>query len=264
MFPVEFVAFVMIGIVAGFVAGLMGISGGMVIVPCLAFAFYVLGMPDAYRMHVVIGTAFAAMVFGTFVSSHTHRKHGRVLFHVVKPMTCGLIVGAVIGACIVRVLSGRVLRILFGTLELVVGGRFLLSVKEMKRHASLPSRGISALMATFVGILSTVLGIGGGLINVPLLLYLGVPTKQAIGTASLLGFVTCVLATCSLLIAGWGSVSYPHVVGWIHIPACIGVGMGAACSAPAGAGMTAHLPARVLHKVFGSLLLAAGLMLIAG
>ncbi|MCY3974181.1 MAG: sulfite exporter TauE/SafE family protein [Simkaniaceae bacterium] len=262
MFVLEVVAFICVGLVAGFISGLMGISGGVVIVPCLTLAFYLIHIPVEFRMHVVIGTALATMVFGTFASSHTHRKHGRVLFPIVKPMIVGIIVGTVTGSGIAKFLPGQVLRILFGMTELAVGIRFILPVKEATRHTSLPSKGMLMLIATGVATISTVLGIG--LLYVPILIYSGVPTKKAIGTASMLGFITVVSATCFLFVTGRGTVSYPLTSGWIYVPAFLAVGIGLVCMAPVGAKVTTHLPTAVLHRVFGSVLLIAGLILIFG
>lgn len=258
----EVLSFAVIGALAGILSGLLGIGGGIVTIPCLLLVFNYIDIPPSSFMHLAIGTSLAAMVFNTLSASYSHYKKEAVLINIVKPMALGVIIGALVGASIARVLPSKFLQIFFGCFEILLGVRFLLPEKAMKKHHSLPHFwGLSAI-SFGVSTFSTVLGIGGGLINVPILNYFHVPVKKAIGTSSALSFLISLFGACSFLLLGMHAPHVQESVGFLYIPAFIIISIISFFTAPYGVKLAHTLPTSILKKIFGGVLLLAGLSMI--
>lgn len=255
-------SFGIVGILAGILSGLLGIGGGIVTIPCLVFLFTYLGLPPQSIMHLAIGTSLAAMVFNTLSGSYTHHKKGAVLFSIVKPMSLGILVGAVVGALIASFLSSKFLQIFFGVFEILLGTRFFLPDSKASKEHSIPSfwplSGISALVTAF----STILGIGGGMVNVPILTHFGVPVKKAIGTSSALSFLISFCGAISFLLLGMRGTHMPDSLGYLYIPAFLMISIVSFFAAPYGARLAHRLPTHIMKKVFAVVLIAAGLSII--
>lgn len=258
----QILSFGVIGILAGTLSGLLGIGGGVVTIPCLVLIFSQLDIPQEAIMHLAIGTSLAAMVFNTFSGSYTHHKKRAVLFHIVKPMALGVVLGAVLGATAANFLSSHFLQIFFGAFEILLGIRFLLPDSKTNKKHPLPSfwplSGISFCVTAF----STLLGIGGGMVNVPILSHFGVPVKKAIGTSTALSFLISFCGAVFFLLLGMHSSKVPDTLGFLYIPAFLIISVVSFFTAPYGARLAHLLPTKVLKKVFAVVLLAAGLVMV--
>lgn len=263
-FGVEIFAFIATGLAAGILAGLLGLGGGVVTIPCLILVFHFLKIPHDLVMHLAIGTSLAAMIFNTLSSFYSHYRRNGVIFDIVKPMALGVIVGSFFGAMIAKVLPGSLLQIIFGIFECLVGLKFLLPQKEVKHMRKMPKFFGLSVISLFVSTISTMLGVGGGLINVPVLTHYHVSMKKAIGTSSALSFFISLLGAVYFLLLGAGSTEYPGTFGYIFLPAFIVISITALFSAPWGVKLAHSLPTDVLRKVFGVVLMLAGIGMIIG
>ena len=255
-------SFGLIGILAGLLSGLLGIGGGIVTIPCLLLVFSKLDIPSSAAMHLAIGTSLAAMVFNTLSGSYAHYKKKAVLFHVLKPMALGIIIGAILGATIANFLSSHFLKIFFGCFEILIGIRFLMPNPKEIKEKTLPSFWPLSAISLCVTTLSTLLGIGGGLLNVPILSHFGTPVKKAIGTSSALSFLISLCGAISFLVFGMQATKAPDTLGYIYIPAFLMISFVAFFAAPFGAHLAHRLPTKVLKKTFALILIGAGLTMI--
>lgn len=258
----EIIAFTFIGIIAGMLSGLLGIGGGVITIPCLLFSFKMMGLPPNSWMHLAIGTSLAAMIFNTFSAAWSHHKKQSVLFEVVKPMALGILFGGMIGATFARILPSFFLQNIFGAFEVILGIRFLIPTKKPMREAPLPHFWKLSGIALAISSLSTFLGIGGGLINVPILMHYHVPAKKAIGTSAALSFLISAFGAMSFLVMGIQRADFEHALGYIYIPAFWAISITSFVVAPFGAKLAHHLHTHHLRKVFGIALCIAGLAMI--
>jgi len=263
-FGIEIFAFIATGLAAGILAGLLGIGGGVVTIPCLILTFHFLKVPHHLIMHLAIGTSLAAMIFNTFSSSYSHYRKNGVIFSIVSPMALGVLVGSFIGAMLAKVLPGNLLQIIFGVFECLVGLKFLLPEKPLKQTRKMPKFFGLTVISLVVSSISTMLGIGGGLLNVPVLTHYHVPLKKAIGTSSALSFLISLIGAIYFLVLNAGSTDFPGTVGFIFIPAFIVISIVALLSAPWGVKLAHVLPTDILRRVFGVVLVLAGIAMIAG
>lgn len=258
----EIISFGLIGILAGLLSGLLGIGGGIVTIPLLLVVFTQIGIPSAEIMHLAIGTSLAAMVFNTFSASYSHYKKEAVLFHIVKPMGLGIIIGAIAGAVIARIASSSFLQIFFGIFEVLFGIRFLLPEAKIKKEKKLPSFWGLSVISISVTTLSTMLGLGGGIVNVPILTHFNIPVKKAIGTSSALSFLISLFGALFFLLVGMHSTPIEDSVGYLYIPAFLIISIISFFVAPFGAKLAHILPTKILKRIFGLALLVAGLVMI--
>ena len=258
----EVVSFAIIGVLTGFLSGLIGIGGGIIMIPCLLLVFNYIDIPPQNYMHLAIGTSLAAMVFNTLSASYSHYRKKAVFFHIIKPMSIGIVLGAFIGVSITRVLSSQFLQVFFGVFECLLGLHFFWPNKKAMKKKPLPKFWSLSAIAFSVSTLSIILGIGGGLLNVPILNYFHVPVKKAIGTSSALSFLTSCFGVASFLLIGKNTPKTPENIGFFYIPAFIIISIGSFFAAPYGVKLAHHLPTKNLKKVFGSILLIAGLSMI--
>jgi len=266
MFVFSLFLYALIGIGSGFLAGLLGISGGIVTVPCLLFVFTLMKFPSVDIMQLAMGTSLAAMVFNAISSTYYHHKEKSVDWALVKAMSPGLILGCASGAFISYLLPTSALKIIFGLFSVILGLYFY-------RQRALPDveRQISAgpplLNAAAFGVstLSNILGIGGGTMMVPLFVALKMPMGSAVGTSAAMGFIISLGGAVSYLafglVSGLGETIYPHTLGFIYIPAFIVLSITTFLSAPFGARMTHRIASDRLKKYFAIFLIAVGIFL---
>lgn len=259
---IEIISFAFVGILAGLLSGLLGIGGGVITIPFLLVIFKMIRIPAVSIMHLAIGTSLAAMVFNTLSSSYAHYKKEAILFHLVKPMALGVIVGALLGAMIARFASSYFLQIFFGCFELLLGIRYLLPESKTHKEKKLPHFWALSMIALCVTTLSTMLGVGGGMINVPVLTHFNVPVKKAIGTSSALSFLISLFGAIFFLLMGMGSTHAYETVGYLYLPAFIIISIVAFFVAPYGAKLAHRLHTTVLRRIFGLALIAAGATMI--
>jgi uncharacterized membrane protein YfcA len=261
-FGTEIFLFVGIGLVAGLLAGLLGLGGGIVIVPALVFTFKYLHIPSDQLMQLAVGTSLAAMIINSFSSFLSHYKKKGVIFAIVKPMAMGILVGSCFAVLIAKSFSSRFLQTFFGIFQCLLGLYFLFPQKPPKKTRSLPSPFPLSLIGTGVAAISTILGIGGGLINVPIFTHYHIPFKKAIGTSAALSFLISVIGTLFFLIFAEQHSEVPYTIGFIYLPAFIVIGLVAFFTAPFGVKLAHSMPVDILKRLFGAILIFSGLSMI--
>ena len=253
----DFAAYLALGAVVGFFAGLLGIGGGIVIVSTLALMLPARGVPAEYVMHLAIGTSLAAIVLGSAASFRAHHRHGAVDWTVVRAMIPGLLAGVLIGSILSRFTSNGFLKAffigftLFVILQMVSG-----AAPAPSPSRSLPGRGALAAVAFVIGVCSSLFGGGAAALGVPFLTWRGVTTHRAIGTVAALGFPLALAGTVGYAIAGWGLAGLPSgSVGFVYVPAFVGIAATSMLLAPLGAKLAHRLRGPTLRRIFAAFLL---------
>jgi len=251
-----YVAYLILGAIAGFVAGLFGVGGGLLLVPVLLFLFDAQHFPPDQLMHLALGTSMAIILFTSLSSMRKHHQHGAVNWQVVLRITPGILLGTVIGTLAASSISTRGLGIFFTVFVYFAASQILLDARP---HPSrqLPGAFGMTLAGVFTGCVSTLVSIGGGTITTPFLLWCNVTLRNAIGTSSAIGFPIAVGGFIGYVFIGMGVESLPdYSFGFVYLPAMLWVAIASIVSAPFGAKATHRMKTVVLRKMFALLLLA--------
>ena len=204
----------------GFLAGLFGIGGGLITVPFLFFIFDSLNINQDYLMHLAVGTSFAIIVPTSIVSLLTHKKYGSVDFSVIKNYAIFVIIGVLSGTIFAAVMDTKSL-LLFFTIIVFLCGAYLLNIKDKTDKLKVNFNLIPRILLGFIsGFISSTMGIGGAIMNVPILRYFGYPINKAIGSAVAIGSVISSFGAIGFLITGTIlKTNLPLSMGFINIPA---------------------------------------------
>ncbi len=206
------------GAVAGVLAGLLGVGGGIVIVPVLYHVFTGLGIDEAVRMHLAVGTSLATIVPTSIRSALAHRQRGSLDAALLRALLPGVLAGVLVGAVASAWLSGPVLSAVFAGVALIVAAHMALGDRAPRLGHGLPGRAGSAVLGALIGGLSTLMGIGGGTLSVPLLSGLGVAMHTAVGTGAAIGTVISVPGALAFAWNGWGVAALPAAsVGYVNL-----------------------------------------------
>tara|TARA_B100000700_G_scaffold147498_1_gene164320 strand:+ start:987 stop:1817 length:831 start_codon:yes stop_codon:yes gene_type:complete len=206
-------------IVAGFFAGFFGIGGGIITVPCLFYIFGSIGIDKSIIMHLAVGTSFAIIVPTAMMSVYTHYKHKAVDFSVIRSYGIFVIIGVIIGAFSAALMETKSLVLFFSLIIyfLALNLIFLKDKSKIKIKFSIIQR---TVLGFFVGFISSLMGIGGAIMNVPILKFVGFTINKAIGTAASIGFLISIFGTLGFLITGmFAEQNIPLSAGFIYIPA---------------------------------------------
>ncbi len=250
-------ALVVLGGAAGFTAGLLGIGGGTIIVPGLLGVFAALGFGGPYLMHTAIGTSFAIMITTGISSARSHWKRDAVDFGVLRHLGPGLLVGVVVGTLIARQASTDGLMLFFAAALMLMAALMFFDPSRRQRvvqsGSAMPYPGFAG--AT-IGVISSLMGIGGTALSVPYMTLCGVPIKRAVGTASALGLAVALPALAGYCAIGVGQgPKPPFTIGFINVFAWLCIMPFAAVSAPLGARFAHALPVNALRRIFASFLM---------
>ena len=256
-----------VGGLAGFSAGLFGIGGGAVIVPALFFAFSSLGYSQDVVMHSAIATSAAVIVVNAVRSVKSHHSHGAVDWDLLWPknplQSYGLWIG--IGSFAAAVwlapkLSGQALTILFAAVASVISLQFIFGRPDWQLRSSVPGGLARPFVGGSVGALSSLMGIGGGSLTVPLMAVCGVPIHRAVATASGFGFAIAVPAVIGFIIAGWDAPNRPEFsIGYVNVLGFTAVALLAFFTIPLGAALAHKISQKKLKRVFGICLMLVAL-----
>lgn len=248
------ILYVALGAVAGLIAGLLGVGGGLVIVPMLNFAFIAMGMPAEHLMHLALGTSLATIIFTSVSSFRAHDKRGAVRWDVFRGITPGIIIGTFIGAWLAAMLPTVVLKGVFVAFLYYVSAQMLLDIKPKPSRELPATKGIT-LVGSGVGCMSSIVGIGGGTLTVPFMVFCNVPMHVAIGTSSAIGFPIAVAGALGYMANGWSVAGLPaYSFGFVYLPALVGIVSASVITAPMGARLAHALPVKKLKRIFAILL----------
>ncbi|WP_022666322.1 sulfite exporter TauE/SafE family protein [Desulfospira joergensenii] len=251
-----------LGAVAGVLAGLLGIGGGLVIVPMLTFAFTGQGFPHEHILHMALGTSLASILFTSVSSMRSHHKRGAVIWPVVMRITPGILVGTFFGAWVASLLSTNFLKGFFGVFLLYVATQMLLGIKP-KPTRDIPGTAGIFSAGSIIGIFSSLVGIGGGTLSVPFLVWCNTQVHKAIGTSSAIGFPIAVAGTLGFVLNGLGIENLPSFsLGYVNLGALAGIVAASVLTAPIGVKLAHSLPIDKLKKIFALLLYVVGTRMI--
>ncbi len=260
-------AYLLLGGVAGFFAGLLGIGAGLLMVPALDELFLAQGMSADLSLRLALGTSMAGIIFNSLASLRAHHRHGAVLWPAVVAISPGIVIGTLAGSQIVRLMPTQTLGIVFAVFLVAVAVQMVLNLKPQ------PSRqlpGVAGMTATggAIGLVMSLIAGGGGVLSVPFLIWCNVDVRKAIGTSAAIGFPIAVSGTLGYVMAGFAGSGLPAgSVGVVYLPALCVVVLASSLTARFGADLAHRLPVALLRKIFAALLLvvAARLLLrIAG
>lgn len=241
--------------------GLFGIGGGVVIVPVLYLVFTQGGADPSIAMKTAVGTSLATIIITSFRSLRAHHKRGAVDFDVLRRWGPFIALGAVAGALLARVISGDLLLSLFAIGIFGIAIQRLRGARKTSRAITIPEPAQRAL-AFGTGLVSALMGIGGGVIGVILLTLQGKSMHQAVATAAGFGAAIALPGALGFMLAGIGQGALDGAIGFVHLPGFLAVALGTMVFAPIGAKLAHSLSADLLSKVFGVYLLLSGVLLV--
>jgi hypothetical protein len=259
---IEIALFLATGAIAGLSAGLLGIGGGLIIVPILFFIFNYQNVPTEHVMHMALATSLATIVVTSLSSARAHHKHGAVLWPTVFNLSPGILAGAWLGATFASSLTSGILRPVFGLFELLVAVYLLVNYRPAT-HSSSISRIKSISGGIAIGSISSIVGIGGGTLTVPFLLWHNVSIRNAVASSAACGFPIAVAGTAAYIVSGWNTAGLPaFTLGYVSLPAFAVIIITSIIAAPAGAALAHKLPEKTLRFFFALFLLALGIRML--
>jgi len=246
------------GAATGLLAGMLGIGGGLIIVPILVFIFTAHGFTPDYILHLALGTSLATITVTSISSARAHHRHGAVNWDTLRRIAPGIALGCLLGAWLASQLDTRPLKWLFVIFEFYVGTQLLMQFAPHP-HRSLPGRWGMTAMGGLIGVMSSLVGIGGGTLSVPFLVYCNRSMREAVGTSSAIGLPIAIFGSLGYAVSGWhiGGLP-PYSLGFVYLPAAIGIALISLFTAPLGARLAHLLPVTVLKKLFALLLYLLG------
>jgi len=252
------------GAVAGVLAGLLGIGGGIIIVPVLALVFRAQGVNPEVLMHVAIGTSLANIVITSLASIRTHQKHHAVQWPVFRSITPGILLGGLLGAYVAKIIGGEALRITFGIFMLLVAAQMILG-NAAQPHRQLPGTPGMLITGTLIGTMASLMGVGGGSMSVPFLTWCNMSIRHAIATSAAIGLPIALSGMTGFIISGWGVADRPvWSLGYVNIPAFCSIVVASTLCAPLGANITHRISPKRLKQLFGYLLLVLSVKILSG
>lgn len=255
----EWIAYLVLGLFAGFVAGLLGVGGGLIIVPVLVFIFTAHHFPEQYVVHLALGTALASIIFTSISSMRAHHLHAAVDWKVWRDVTPGVVTGTLLGSVLAAYLSAHFLKVFFVLFVFYAGTQMLLDIKP-KAARALP--GLPGMFAAgnVIGAVSSLVGIGGGTLSIPFMTWCNVKLHRAIGTSSAIGLPIAIAGAIGYFLNGLAvsSLLPQYSLGFLYLPALAAIVATSVVTAPLGAKLAHRLPVKKLKKIFALLLYVLG------
>ena len=248
----------LVGVVAGFFAGLFGIGGGLLIVPVLVYLLPIVGVPESLLMSTALGTSFATIVITGFSSAQRHHKLGNVVWSAVKILAPSIMVSVFICGFFIGKLDRDISSKLFACLVVYLAVKMVLSIKPKTNKTVKPLTIQSSIIGgILIGMASSAAGIGGGGFIVPFLNSRGIDMKKAIGSSAFCGMLLGTSGMFSFMLSGLGNAAMPeYSLGYIYFPAVLCITATSFFTSKLGANATAKLPVTTLKKGFALLLIA--------
>jgi len=257
------IEFALIGLLAGYLAGFLGIGGGFIVVPALAFLFLKDPATAPLAMHLAVATSLAVMLVTSLSSLLAHHRKGAIRWSLVRSMVAGLMGGAIVGAVIADLLQGDALVRIFALFAILAGFQLILG-RQPNGEKPLPGQPALSITGGGIGFISALLGIGGGAMTVPWLLWHGVNPQRSVATSAACGYPIAIAGSLSFIVLGQGNVLPDGALGYVHLPAFVGIALTSALAAPIGVATVHRLPPAAIRRVFGLFLLLVGARMLVG
>ena len=257
--------------VVGFCAGLLGIGGGLIIVPALVYLLPQLGIDHHLVMPMALGTSLATIVVTSFSAALAHHRNKNIPWLLAKQLMIAIALGSLLGAFIADLLSVDALKNTFAIAVFLLSSYMFFTIHNTRKNKviinnedeKLPSNIIVKGIGFFTGILASLMGIAGGAVLVPVLSYFKVPLRQAIGVATVSGMIVAIFGASGYVIAGFGEVNLPeYSLGYVYLPALLGIIITSSFFAPIGVKAASKLPVRTIKKSFAIFLMLVAVKMI--
>lgn len=255
--PFSLWEFALIGMMAGFAAGYLGIGGGLIIVPALIHVFSRDPATAAVSSHMAVATSLTTMLATSLSSIWAHQRRQAIDWSIVKTLLPGLLLGAAFGAWLAEQVPTRLLAQIFGAFA-VLAGLQLSFLKTRQADHPLPGRAGRGFVGLGIGSISSLVGIGGGSMTAPWLMWHGVRAQLAVATAAACGYPIALAGSAMF----FGLSSHADGVSYVNLPAVAGIAVAGVITAPAGAWLVHKSPPQHVRRAFGGLLLLVGLRLL--
>jgi uncharacterized membrane protein YfcA len=256
MTPALVGAFLALGAIVGFLAGLLGLGGGMTMVPLLTFVFARQGFAPEHVVHMAVATATATILFTSLASMREHHRHRAILWPVVAALAPGIIVGSLAGPQVVAGMSSALLSAFFGVFVAAAATNILIDRKP-KPTRELPGKIGLTMVGGGIGLISSMVGAGGAFLTVPFMTACNVPIRNCVATSAALGLPIAVAGTIGFVLAGIGQSGMPpHTIGYVYVPALLVIVAASVISAPFGARAAHRWPVQTLKRAFAFVLYA--------
>lgn len=258
-----FFALVVCGLIAGLLAGLLGVGGGIVIVPVLYFIFQLLGISPQTAILVATGTSLLIIVPTSMSSIRAHHKKGNVDFSIVSLWAPFIILGVIAGAIFSTSIKGVMATTVFGVVAILVALNMLFRAKSLPIFSQLPNKITQAFMASIIGIISVIMGIGGGTLGVPTLSAYNTPAHKAVGTAAAFGLIIAVPGALLMLVLGaTPNDAPPGTFGFVNLYGFIVIVPLTVLMAPLGVKLGSRLNGVMLKRIFALFLIISGIRML--
>ncbi|MDR2549291.1 MAG: sulfite exporter TauE/SafE family protein [Desulfobulbus sp.] len=250
------VMYLVVGLIAGVLAGLLGVGGGVVIVPMLVFCFTKQGIQPDQIMHIALGTSLASIIFTSISSFMAHHKRGAVEWVIVKRIVPGILIGTFSGTFVASRLPTGFLKGFFCLFLFVIATQMLFN-KKPSASRDLPGTGGMFGMGSLIGVVSALVGIGGGSLSVPFMIWCNVAAHRAIGTSAAIGFPIAIAGAAGYIVNNLGGADLPpYSLGFVYLPALVGIVCASMLTAPIGVKLAHALPVDKLKRIFALFLYA--------
>lgn len=257
-----FVAYMALGAIAGILAGLFGIGGGVIVVPALVLAFTLQGLPPEIVFYMAIATSLANIIFTSLGAVRIHQKKAAIDWDLVKPIAIGMLMGAFIGVNTALSIPAIYLQASFGAFAIFLSLRMLFSATN-STPLNLPGRLGLGVTGSFIGWVSALFGIGGGNLLVTWLSNRGLVMQKAVATASACGFAIALAGALSNALLGWTNALLPsYSLGYIYLPALLGLVSTSFVAASYGSKIAHRLSPQLLRRMFAWMLLLVGMRML--
>lgn len=246
------VAMAATGLASGFIAGILGVGGGIIIVPVLFIVLGVFGVDESIRMKIAVATSLATIMATSWSSAKSHYRHDAIDSALLRNWGPAIFVGVVIGTLTAGTVNGRVLTAVFAVTALLVALNMVFRANSPQLASDFPNAAVKGVLGIVVGLVSAMMGIGGGTLSVPILTAFGYDIRRAVGTASAIGFIIAIPATIGYVINGWSVPNLPPLsLGFVNLAAFACIVPLSMLMAPVGAKVAHALPRRLLSYAFG-------------
>lgn len=251
-----------LGICAGTLAGLFGVGGGLIIVPVLIMAFKIQGLGGDLMAHMAIGTSLATIVFTSLSSIQTHNKNKEIDWSLALTLSVGAVIGVWLGGYTADKLSGSMLQRIIGVFALAMAVKMAVNFTP-KKAVSLKSKPLRVLSGGIIGWSSGLFGTGGGSLTVPFLTWCSVPVVRATAVSAVCSFPIALVGAMSYVVHGMGYAVLPkESLGYVYLPALIGISVASVPFARIGANLGHRLSAVMLKRAFSCYLLVVSIKLL--
>ena len=239
------------GLVSGTLAGLLGVGGGIVIVPVLFNVLPLFGIPEAVQMKLAVGTSLATIIPTSIQSARKHFAKGTMDVSLLRSLTPSIAVGVALGTLLAIWLRGDALTLVFAIVAVCVAANMALTSVDWRLRESFPDGALRHAIGGFIGTVSAMMGIGGGTVGVPILSAFGAPIRSAVATASAFGIIISVPATIGFVWAGWGNPQLPPFsLGYVNLVGAALIVPSSMIAAPWGVKLAHSIPPLLLKRLF--------------